>query len=156
LNPTCSRWCCARLGRPLSDYQREKLWSPLGTEADATWLVDAEGLEVGHFGFSAVLRDYARLGRLLACDGAWEGRQLIPAPWLKDATTVNPSEQYLAPGHSMKFGYGYLLWLLPGSRRQFALVGQYGQRICIDPISQVVMVHTALEDIPEAWDCGAL
>ena len=58
----------AALGRSLSDYLREKLWSPLGTEADATWLVDAEGLEVGHFGFSAVLRDYARLGRLLACE----------------------------------------------------------------------------------------
>jgi CubicO group peptidase (beta-lactamase class C family) len=139
------------LDRPLSDYLRDKLWSPLGTEADATWLVDAEGCEVGHFGFSAVLRDYARLGRLLACDGAWDGRQLIPAAWLHDATTVRASEQYLAPGQSMKFGYGYLMWLLPGTRGQFALVGQNGQRICVDPQSKVVMVHTALEDVPQAW-----
>jgi CubicO group peptidase (beta-lactamase class C family) len=141
----------AVLGRSLSDYLREKLWSPLGTEADATWLVDAEGLEVGHFGFSAVLRDYARLGRLLACNGAWDGVQLIPAPWLHDATTIRTSEDYLAPGRSMKFGYGYLLWLLPGDRRQFALVGQNGQRICVDPKSRIVMVQTALEDVPEAW-----
>jgi CubicO group peptidase (beta-lactamase class C family) len=139
------------LDRPLSDYLRDKLWSPLGTESDATWLVDAEGHEVGHFGFSAALRDYARLGRLLACDGAWEGRQLIPADWLRDATTVRASERYLAPGQSMSFGYGYLMWLLPGGRRQFALVGQNGQRICVDPQSKVVMVHTALEDIPQAW-----
>lgn len=139
------------LGQPLSDYMQARLWSPLGAEADATWLLDAEGYELGHFGFSAVLRDYARLARLLASDGAWEGRQLIPASWLHDATTVRPSQAYLAPGQSMKFGYGYLLWLLPGERRQFALVGQNGQRICIDPPSGVVMVHTALEDIPEAW-----
>jgi CubicO group peptidase (beta-lactamase class C family) len=139
------------LGRSLSDYLREKLWSPLGTEADATWLVDAQGLEVGHFGFSAVLRDYARLGRLLACDGAWDGAQLIPARWLYDATTVRASEDYLAPGRSMKFGYGYLLWLLPGDRRQFALVGQNGQRICVDPKSRLLMVQTALEDSPEVW-----
>ena len=139
------------LDQPLSDYLRDKLWSPLGTEADATWVVDAETCEVGHFGFSAVLRDYARLGRLLACDGNWDGRQLVPAGWLHEATTVRPSEQYLAPGQSMKFGYGYLLWLLPGSRRQFALVGQNGQRICVDPQSKVVMVHTALEDVPQAW-----
>jgi len=142
----------AVLGRPLSDYLHEKLWLPLGTEADATWLVDAEGLEVGHFGFSAALRDYAHLGRLLACDGAWGGTQLIPARWLYDATTVRSSEEYLAPGHSMKFGYGYLLWLLPGDRRQFALVGQNGQRLCVDPKSRLVMVQTALEDIPEAWE----
>jgi hypothetical protein len=51
----------------------------------------------------------------------------------------------------MKFGYGYLLWLLPGDRRQFALVGQNGQRICIDPKSRLLMVQTALEDSPEVW-----
>ena len=143
------------LGRSLSDYLREKLWSPLGCEADATWLVDAQGLEVGHFGFSAVLRDYARLGRLLACDGAWDGVQLIPARWLYDATTVRVSEDYLAPGRSMKFGYGYLLWLLAGDRRQFALVGQNGQRICVDPKSRLVMVQAALEDTPEVWSLWA-
>ena len=51
----------------------------------------------------------------------------------------------------MTFGYGYLLWLLPGARRQFALVGQNGQRICVDPRSGVVMVHTALEDVQLTW-----
>lgn len=139
------------LGQPLSHYLRTKLWEPLGAEAAATWLVDAEGYEVGHFGFSAVLRDYARLGRLLACDGLWNGRQLLPADWVRDATTVRVSDAYLAPGSSMRFGYGYLMWLLPGDRRQFALVGQNGQRICVDSESRVVMVHTALEEIPEVW-----
>lgn len=135
-----------------SDYLREKVWQPIGAEADATWLVDAEGFEVAHFGFNAVLRDYARLGRLLAHDGAWEGRQIIPAQWMIDGTTVRPSDAYLKPGRAMPtFGYGYLLWLLPGSRRQFALVGAYGQRICVDPASKLVMVHTALDDAEEVW-----
>ena len=140
------------LGKPLTDYLGEKVWQPIGAEADATWLVDAEGIEVAHFGFSAVLRDYARLARLLACDGAWGSRQVVPAEWVHAATTVRPSDEYLAPGKAMqKFGYGYLLWLLPGTRRQFALVGQNGQRICIDPASRLVMVHTALEDNAEFW-----
>ena len=43
------------------------------------------------------------------------------------------------------------LWLLPGPRRQFALVGDYGQRVCVDPASKLVMVQTALEDTPEFW-----
>ena len=34
------------------------MWQPIGAEADATWLLDAEGLELAHFGFNAVLRDY--------------------------------------------------------------------------------------------------
>jgi CubicO group peptidase (beta-lactamase class C family) len=141
------------VNKPLSDYLQEKVWQPIGAEADATWLLDAEGFELPHFGFSAVLRDYARLARLLAHDGAWEGRQVIPTQWMIDATTVRPSDGYLAPGKAMPtFGYGYLLWLLPGNRRQFALVGAYGQRICIDPASKLVMVQTALDDRSgEVW-----
>jgi hypothetical protein len=43
------------------------------------------------------------------------------------------------------------VWLLPGARRQFALLGGYGQRICIDLASKLVMVHTALEEGAEVW-----
>lgn len=129
-----------------SDYLREKVWEPIGAEADARWLTDAEGFELAHFGFNAVLRDYARLGRLMAHDGAWEGKQIVPAQWMIDATTVRASDAYLLPGRATKrFGYGYLLWLFPGDRRQFAFVGYKGQYICVDPISKLVMVQTAVE-----------
>ena len=101
--------------KSLSDYLQEKLWQPIGAEADAKWLLDAEGFEVAHCGFNAVLRDYARLGRLLAQDGAWDGGQIIPAQWMIDATTTRPSDAYLLPGKAMAdFGYGYLLWLIRG------------------------------------------
>ena len=69
-----------------------------------------------------------------------------------EATTVRTSDAYLLPGKATPtFGYGYLLWLLPGKRRQFALVGALGQRICIDPASKLVMVQTALDDKGEVW-----
>jgi CubicO group peptidase (beta-lactamase class C family) len=149
------------VNRSASDYLHDRVWEPIGAEADAKWLLDAEGFELAHFGFNAVLRDYARLGRLLAHDGKWEGRQIIPSLWMIDATTVRPSDAYLLPGRAMKrFGYGYLLWLFPGDRRQFALIGYKGQYICVDPISKIVMVQTAL-DAPgadfnlEAWSLWA-
>lgn len=136
----------------MSDYLHDKVWAPIGAEADATWLLDAEGFEVAHQGFNAVLRDYARLGRLFAHDGAWESRQIVPAQWMIDATTVRASDGDLAPGKAdPTFGYGYLLWLLPWGQRQFALFGSYGQRICIDPTSKLVMVHTAVEQTKEIW-----
>jgi CubicO group peptidase (beta-lactamase class C family) len=135
-----------------SDYLQEKLWEPIGAEADAKWLVDAEGFELAHSFFNAVLRDYARLGRLLAHDGVWEGKQIIPAQWMIDATTVRASDTYLAPGQATPgFGYGYFLWLFPGSRRQFALLGDPGQRICVDPVSKLVMVQTAVGRTDEVW-----
>jgi CubicO group peptidase (beta-lactamase class C family) len=141
-------------GKSLSDYLQEKIWGPIGTEDDAKWLLDAEGFELAHFGFNAVLRDYARLGRLLAHDGAWEGRQIIPAPWMIEATTTRSSDGYLAPGGSSpdSLGYGYLIWLLPGTRRQFALLGSYSQLVLVDPPSKLVMVQTALERGDDIWN----
>jgi CubicO group peptidase (beta-lactamase class C family) len=139
-------------GKSLSEYLQERIWQPIGTEGDAKWLLDAEGFELPHFGFNAVLRDYARLARLLAHDGAWDGRKIIPAQWMIEATTVRPSDGYLAPGRAERdFGYGYLLWLLPWGQRQFAMFGDFGQRVCVDPGSRIVMVHTALERTPEIW-----
>jgi len=140
------------VGKSVSAYLQEKVWLPVGMEADASWLVDAQGFEVAHGFFNAVLRDYARLARLLVHDGAWEGKQVIPAQWMVDATTLRPSDAYLAPGKAdSTFGYGYLFWLLPWAKRQFALFGDYGQRICVDPISKLVMVQTSVDEKPEIW-----
>jgi CubicO group peptidase (beta-lactamase class C family) len=139
----------AAVKEPVADYLRDRIWQPIGTEADASWAIDRTGQEVTYCCFNAVLRDYARLGRLLAYDGAWEGRQLIPRQWLLDATTVQPSHAYLAPGAATPyFGYGYQTWLFPGAQRRFALLGIRGQLILVDPASKLVMVHTAVRKKP--------
>jgi CubicO group peptidase (beta-lactamase class C family) len=135
----------AAVKEPIADYLRDRIWQPIGAEADASWAIDGTGQEVTYCCFNAVLRDYARLGRLLAHDGAWEGRQLIPRQWLLDATTVQPSDAYLAPEAATPyFGYGYQTWLFPGAQRRFALLGLRGQIIFVDPASKLVMVHTAV------------
>jgi CubicO group peptidase (beta-lactamase class C family) len=140
------------LGKSLSDYFQEKVWEAIGTEGDARWLVDAEGFELAHAFFNAVLRDYARLGRLLAHDGAWNGKQIIPREWMIEATTVRASDTYLAPAHATpRFGYGYLLWLFGGARRQFALQGFPGQRICVDPASKLILAQTGVGPTDELW-----
>ncbi len=126
---------------PLADYMARRIWSPIGAEAAASWATDGKGHEIAYCCFNAVLRDWGRLGVLLAHDGAWEGRQIIPRPFLLDATM--PAAPFLAPGQGRKLGYGYQVWLLPGDRRQFELRGIYGQMMLIDPQTRTVLVHTA-------------
>ena len=129
---------------PLGDYAQTHLWQPMGAEADASWVVDATGHETGFFGFSATLRDWARFGLLLANDGAWNGRQIIPRQWVIDATTVAAGEEFRAPQKATSFfGYGYQVWLFPGPRRQFALLGVHGQAVFVDPEARLVLAHTA-------------
>ena len=127
------------VGRPVAHYLQEKIWEPMGAEADATWLIDRAGQEATYCCLNAVLRDYARLGLLLAHDGHWRGRQIIPAAWIKEATIVHPGQPQPATG-----GYGYQVWILAGEHRMFALRGVRGQAIYVDPVSGLVMVHTAV------------
>ena len=131
------------VGMSPSAYLQSRIWQPMGAEADAIWTVDHTGQEVAYCCFNAVLRDWARLGLLLAHDGAANGRQLIPRQWLLDATTEPPDGPF-SPRHATAYwGYGYQVWLFPGSR-QFALLGIHGQSIYVDPQSRLVMVQTAV------------
>jgi CubicO group peptidase (beta-lactamase class C family) len=137
------------IGRPVAEYLEQKIWRPMGAEADATWLVDNSGQEATFGCPNAVLRDYARLGLPLAHDGNWRGRQVIPAPWIMDATTVRADQPHLRPGTATPiFGYGYQTWILPAKRRMFMLWGIRGQRIFVDPGSKLVMVNTAVHKLP--------
>ena len=132
-------------GRPVATYLEEKIWQPIGAEADATWLIDNSGQEATFCCLNAVLRDYARLGLLLAHDGNWHGRQIIPMAWVRDSTTVGADQPHLRPGGAApSFGYGYQTWILPGERRMFFFWGVRGQRIYVDPQSKLVMVNTAV------------
>ena len=147
-------------GRPVAEYLQEKIWDPIGAEADATWLVDRTGQESTYCCINAVLRDYARLGLLLAHEGTWRGRQIIPAAWIKDATTVRADQPHLRPGVATPyFGYGYQTWIFPGERRMFAFLGVRGQAIYVDPQSRLVLVHTAVRKQsvdPGTRETGAL
>ncbi len=136
----------AAVGMTLAEYTSEKIWQPMGAEADASWVVDRSGYEVAYACFQATLRDYARFGLLLANDGALDGKQIIPADWVRTATSVQAP--YLKPGTADKYwGYGYQTWLFPGAGREFGLRGVRGQAIFVDPRTKIVMVHTSAFDI---------
>ena len=79
---------------PLADYLATRIWQKLGAESDAAWAIDPTGQEVAYCCFIATLRDWARLGLMLANDGAWNGQQIVPRQWLLDATAV-PRDGYL-------------------------------------------------------------
>jgi CubicO group peptidase (beta-lactamase class C family) len=130
------------VGMPLATYLSEKIWQPMGAEANATWLVDKAGYETGYCCINATLRDYGRFGLLLANNGALDGKQIIPAEWVKAATTA--SAPYLRVGFATaNNGYGYQTWLTDREGR-FAALGVRGQAIYVDPASKLVVVHTAV------------
>jgi CubicO group peptidase (beta-lactamase class C family) len=135
----------AATGSTLSAYLTSRLWQPMGAEADATWCKGSiDGIETAGGSFNAVLRDYGRLGMLLANDGALGGHQIIPKDYLIEATDWHRHPEAFAPRRATPyFGYGYQFWIFPGEKRRFALLGVYGQSIFVDPELKLVLVITA-------------
>ncbi len=143
----------AATGRTLAEYLSEKIWQPMGAEADATWILDGAGYENGPGGLNATLRDWGRFGLLLANDGQRDGKQVIPAAWVRAATS--PDAPHLRVGVATRgMGYGYQTWILNEQFRHFALLGVRGQAIFVAPLLKLVVVHTAV-DAKEA-DIAAL
>jgi len=139
----------AATGRSLCEFVDERLWQPMGAESPASYLLHpVDRLEQAAGGFNATLRDYARLGWLLANDGRAGGQQVVPRDWLLAMTDASRQPPQFRPGAmdshgSTYFGYGYQVWLLPGTHRRFVLLGVYGQAIYVDPAARLVMVHLA-------------
>jgi len=69
-------WIMRRVtGRAFADLLSERIWSQIGCEQDAYLSVDSIGFEMGGAGLSATLRDLARFGELMRCEGGLERRQ---------------------------------------------------------------------------------
>jgi CubicO group peptidase (beta-lactamase class C family) len=127
--------------RTVADYASEKLWRPLGAEAEASWIVDATGQEITFGYFNAVLRDWARLGLMLAHGGAWQGKSVVPPHWVQTSTAPGPG----SPRSGRTPGCGFQTWLLMDENHGLALRGLRGQLVIVDPVKNLVLVQTALQ-----------
>ena len=112
----------------LADYLSEKIWSKIGAEQDAVWMLDGVGMELGGCCISMTLRDHARFG-LFFMRG---GHGVLPEGWVKDASTAHVATGF--PG----VGYGYFWWIGPGGT--YAAQGIFGQEIYLDRKHDLVVV----------------
>jgi CubicO group peptidase (beta-lactamase class C family) len=140
----------AATGQTLCRYIGDKIWQPMGADSSATWLTNpVDQTEMAAGNFNATLKDYARLGWLMANDGQRDGRSVIPRDYLLSMTEASRQPEAFRPARmqnkgSTYMGYGLQTWLLPGSARRFALLGVYGQSILVDPALKLVVVHMAV------------
>jgi CubicO group peptidase (beta-lactamase class C family) len=122
-------------GEKLETYTASHLWGPLGAEAGAFWLADGPpgtGRALNGMGYNAVLRDFARLGQLMLDGGMANGKQVIPAGWVKQMTTMIPFPADY--GHKAEFeGYGFQTWQVDKEPGAFSAVGLAGQFIVCPP-----------------------
>jgi len=132
-------------GRSMAYLTTEWLWKPLGAEADAFWCHGRDRQAGAYFCFNATLRDWGRLGLLMANEGKAGGKQIISAEYLREATDIAKQPVAFAPYKATPyFGYGYQFWLHPLKERSFAFQGVHGQSVFVQPATGIVMVQTAV------------
>ena len=143
----------AATGKTMAELTTEWLWKPMGAEHDAFWRVSSDGQEQSFGAFNASLRDWGRLGLLLANDGRVDGQvngklastQVLPRDYLLDATDAARQPAAFKPRKATPyFGYGYQFWLMPLKERTFAMQGIHGQTLYVQPATGLVMVLTSV------------
>lgn len=132
-------------GREITDYLNEKLWSKIGAEANAIYMVDSLNQPMVLGGLNLRTRDYARFGKLYLDNGQWNGEQIVPAQWVADSIT--PDAPHLVPGKrdssEINLGYGYQWWIPENADQEFMALGIYGQYIYINQKAGVVIVKNS-------------
>ncbi|NHQ75324.1 serine hydrolase [Roseovarius gahaiensis] len=127
-------------GRDIPDVMSEKVIAPLGLETAPYYLSDGNGVAFVLGGLNMRTRDYARFGLMVEQMGAYQGRQVVHAGWIEDATTAS------APTAQGQMGYGYQWWIPVGAPKGiFMARGIYGQYIYIDQNRDIVIVVTAAD-----------
>jgi len=123
-----------RTGENPQALAERELFAPLGIH-DFSWEADPTGLPIGGWGLRLTPRDMAKLGYLYLNQGNWDGRQILPAAWVTDATTTHtPTDGEL--------GYGYQWWTYP-RWGAYAALGRDGQTIWVAPDDNLIVVSTA-------------
>ncbi|WP_206064861.1 serine hydrolase domain-containing protein [Nitratireductor mangrovi] len=140
------------VGKTGAQYMSEKLWKPAGMESDAYWIMDGPdsvGREFFGAGLAATARDHARFGLMFLNGGKANGKQVVPADWVREATV--PDEGYEPAGPEEPLGYQYQWWTFPGSDAYGAL-GLHHQYIYIDPANDLVIVKASYTAEPVGRD----
>jgi CubicO group peptidase (beta-lactamase class C family) len=137
-------WIMTRVtGIPLPQMLSERIWSRIGCEEDGYLAVDSIGVAMGGGGLSACLRDMCRFGELMRCEGAWGGKQLIPAAVVADIRRGSDPAKFAPAGYTFLPGYSYrnMWWVSHDSLGAFEGRGIHGQRLYVAPQAEVVIAR---------------
>ncbi len=128
-------------GKTLTRYLRARLFEPLGI-ADAFWRQFPQGHDLAFSGLHTTVDAIARLGQLHLAGGVWEGRRLLPAEWVAEATRPHVATAGPEPdlGSDWARGYGFQCWM---SRHGYRGDGAYGQYMIVLPEQDAVLALTS-------------
>lgn len=121
--------------KPLQAFADEVLFGPLGIDKPE-WQTSPLGLAQGGGGLGLRSRDLLKLGQLYLNNGQWEGKQVLPADFVKASVAPHANAR-------PDTDYGYLIWLQTfAGHKAWVMSGSGGQKVAIIPDLDLVAVIT--------------
>jgi len=145
-NTDALAWVLRRVtGQTLTDLLRERIFSKLGAEQDAYFLVDSTGVEFGGGGLHMALRDLARFGETMRLDGRFNGQQIVPKAFVDDVRRGGDRQKFAPAGYKTLPGGSYhsMWWVLHNAHGAYSARGIHGQAIYVDPAAEMVIARFA-------------
>jgi CubicO group peptidase (beta-lactamase class C family) len=106
-------------GKARQAFAKEVLFDPIGMSSSHCGITPiptkSPRLKLTHHGLETTCRDMARFGLLVLRRGRWAEKQIVPAAYLKAATTWSGSQNK---------AYGYLWWLNRGRSCELPYAGK--------------------------------
>jgi CubicO group peptidase (beta-lactamase class C family) len=128
-------------GMHLRAYAEEHLFSTIGAEA-GDWGTDWDGHNNGCGDLHMTARDMARLGILYLNDGQHEGKQVIPAHWVRDSLQTYSEDAWDNIGRFRDIGYGYHWWSASAGDHHVNFAWGHGGQliVLVDDLDMIVVV----------------
>ncbi len=126
-------------GQTLLEYLKPRLFEPLGITG-MTWMSCPQGISTGGWGLTLKTEDIAKFGQFCLQKGQCEGRQLIPAAWIEQATAKHVSNGS-DPLKDWDQGYGFQFWRC--RHGAYRGDGAHGQFCIVLPDQDAVVAITA-------------
>ncbi len=133
-------------GQTVLEYLTPRLFEPLGISG-MRWESCPRGISTGGWGLSIQTEAMAKFGQFLLQKGKWNGKQLLPAAWIEEATRFHIQQ----PGgdkpdrpkarNDWLQGYGYQFWRCQGTA--YRGDGAFGQFTIVLPDQDAVIVMTS-------------
>jgi CubicO group peptidase (beta-lactamase class C family) len=149
-------------GSSLKAYAEGNLFQPMGVEA-GEWGMDAEGHNNGCADLHLTARDMAKFGLLYLNDGQYQGKQIVPAAWVRESLARYSEEINATGGFPANWGlsfrdigYGYQWWSARVGDHHFNLAWGHGGQLIVllDDLDMVIVTTTYpfyLQHDAESW-----
>ncbi len=128
-------------GREFPEYLSSRLFAPAGMDPDIACIETPCGHAWGGSGILCTPRDLARFALVCMNGGRWEGQQLIPEDYIREATSRRIDNSVSSTEAEHSFGYGYQFWRTRNNG--FACRGMGSQLAVCLPDWDFVLVTTA-------------